>query len=423
VLITRPSQAVQRLVAAAIRGVEDVAPAVLLFMGIGMLLVATRQPQLAAALRPLVAGDWLRNPAAYVLLFGVGSPLVLYRGPLNPFGVGIAVFTVLLTANVLPPVVLVAAVMAVVQVQNVCDPTNTSNVWVANFTGVPIATITRRTLPIQSAVAIAATLAVVIASPLLFGKPSFTSFYRVARAAEMFAGFYAPAAASNRIAIDDDGTPLGRAGADAVSAALEGGTWSTIRLHDDPNASDCTAKRYTAYLRADSSTFALIEGEDLDIGLRLEDCGGWIVDEWHDHELVGAHAQLEDARSLAVAGVARLRAWTISQPERSRNLFTLGAAVRAGDKPAYFYSFFRTVDGNLRSYVRAGGPAYAAGLRSGDVIEKIDGQPWWFYGTYPAEQLAYDGRPHTFEIVRGGQTAELTLGAPFLFTDADGARR
>ena len=150
VLVTRPSEAVQRLVAAAIRGVEDVAPAVLLFMGIGMLLVATREPQFFAALQPLVAGAWLRNPVAYVLLFGVASPLVLYRGPLNPFGVGIAIFTALLTAHVLPPVVLVAAIMAVVQVQNVCDPTNTANVWVANFTGVPIVTITKRTLGLSN---------------------------------------------------------------------------------------------------------------------------------------------------------------------------------------------------------------------------------------------------------------------------------
>ena len=98
VLVTRPREAVQTLVAAAIRGVEDVAPAVLLFMGIGMLLVATQQPQFAAALQPL-AGGWIANPALYVLVFGVASPLALYRGPLNPFGVGIAIFTVLLAAQ------------------------------------------------------------------------------------------------------------------------------------------------------------------------------------------------------------------------------------------------------------------------------------------------------------------------------------
>jgi|HubBroStandDraft_6_1064221.scaffolds.fasta_scaffold50223_2 hypothetical protein len=413
VLVTRPALAVQRLVAAAIRGVEDVAPAVLLFMGIGMLLVATTQPQFVAALRPLVAGDWLRSPVAYVALFGVASPLVLYRGPLNPFGVGIAIFTVLLTAHVLPPVVLVAAVMAVVQVQNVCDPTNTANVWVANFTGVPIQTITRRTLPYQTAVAIVATLAVVVGAPALFGRPAFTSFYRVAAAAETLPGFYAPPSSHGRIAVDDDGTPFGRVGADVVATELTGGTWTAMRIHDDPNLSDCSAKRYAAYLRVVSSTFALASGDDLDIGLRLEDCGGWIVEEWHDHAVIAPRELADAARALASQGAARLRAWALSDPARSGNLFALGAAVRPGDRPAYFYSLFRTIDGNMRVYVRAGGPAYAAGLRSGDVIENIDGQAWWFYGTYPAQALAYDGKPHVFEVLQGGRAVDIALHAPF----------
>src|SRR5580700_3885601 len=300
VLVTQPSKAVPRLVAAAIRGVEDVAPAVLLFMGIGMLLVATQQPQLASALRPLVTGGWLRNPIAYVLLFGVGSPLVLYRGPLNPFGVGIAIFTVLLTAHVLPPVVLVAAIMAVVQVQNVCDPTNTANVWIANFTGVPIDVITKRTLPYQTAVAIAATLAVAVASPALFGVHAFAGLAAPARAGEALPGFYAAPSARDVIAVDDDGTPLARAGAEAASAALAGGPWHTLRFHDDPNASDCAHKRYAAYVRVAASTFHLLEGDDVDIGLRLEDCGGWIVDEWHDHELVVPPPAPTAARLLAL---------------------------------------------------------------------------------------------------------------------------
>ncbi len=91
---TRPAHAVQTLVAAIIRGVEDVAPAVVLFIGIGMLFVATQQPQFVAAMQPLASGA-LRNPVVFVVIFGLLSPLVLYRGPLNPFGVGIAIFTVL----------------------------------------------------------------------------------------------------------------------------------------------------------------------------------------------------------------------------------------------------------------------------------------------------------------------------------------
>jgi hypothetical protein len=413
VVATRPAEAVQRLVAAAIRGVEDVAPAVVLFMGIGMLLVATQQPQFSGALQPLVRGEWLRNPVAYVLLFGVASPLVLYRGPLNPFGVGIAIFTALLTAHALPPVVLVAAIMAVVQVQNVCDPTNTANVWIANFTGVPIVTITKRTLAYQTGVAIAATLAVVSAAPALFGQQPFLSLVHTARADETLPGFYAPSSSRNRIAVDDDGTALGRAAADAAAAALASGAWQTIRLHEDPNASDCAQKRYAAYLYVATSAFSLIEGDDLDVGLRLQDCGGWIVAEWHDHEIVAPPPTAMQARALALQGAMRLGAWARAQPVRSANLFQIGVAAQPGDKPTYFYAFFRTDDGNLRAYVRAGGPAYVAGLRSGDVIETIDGVAWWQYGTYPSERRAYDGKPHALEVLRGSRRVEITLGAPF----------
>ncbi len=412
VVVTRPALAVQRLVAAAIRGFEDVAPAVLLFMGIGMLLVATKEPQFAAALRPL-AGAWLRNPVAYVLLFGVASPLVLYRGPLNPFGVGIAIFTAMLAANVLPPVVLVAAIMAVVQVQNVCDPTNTANVWIANFTGVRIDAITKRTLPFQTAVAVAATLAVVLFSPSLFGVRAFAHAAGAALAGELFPGLYSPESARNRIAIDDDGTALGRAAADAAAAGLAGGVWQTTRLHDDPNASDCTNKRYAAYVLVGASTFALIEGTDLDVGLRLQDCGGWIVTEWHDHHVVAPPPTQDEARSLALDGVARLRGWATAQPTRSKNLFADGLATSPGDKPTYYYAFFKSVDGNLRAYVRAGGPAYTAGLRSGDIVENIDGQPWWMLGTYQSQRRPYDGRPHTFDVLRDGKALQIRLAAPF----------
>lgn len=414
VLVTQPRLAIERLVAAAIRGVEDVAPAIVLFMGIGILLVATRQPQFGEALRPLVEGDWLRNPVAFVSIFGFCSPLVLYRGPLNPFGVGIAVFTVLLNEHVLPAIILVAAVMAVVQVQNVCDPTNTANVWIANFTGVPIQSITRRLLPYQTTVAIAATIAIVVGTPMLFGKPSFTSFYTVADAAPLFPGFYAPAAAARRIDVDDDGGPLNRAAADAVAAALANTSLAPMRVHGDPNAAGCERKPYAAYVHVAVTEFHLIEGDDVDAGLRLEDCGGWIVNEWHDHKVLLAPDVERGARELAVQGVSRLLQWAGAEPVRSRNLYTHGAAVAPGDPPAYFYALFRTSDGNMRVYARAGGPAWAAGLRSNDVVMEVDGRQWWEYGTFATEQFSYDRKPHTFTVVRNGATTAIALSAPFV---------
>jgi hypothetical protein len=109
-----------------------------------------------------------------------------------------------------------------------------------------------------------------------------------------------------------------------------------------------------------------------------------------------------------------MRTWALAEPIRSHNLFALGVAAKRGDKPTYFYTFFTTADGNLRVYVRAGGPAFDAGLRSGEIIEKLDGKSWWLYGTYQAEQRAYDGVPHTFEVSNGARSAVVQLAAPFV---------
>ena len=196
-----PRRAIATIVSSAIRGLEDVAPAILLFMGIGMVVVATGLPEVKASLAPIVAAVAPHSWLAYVIVFGVFSPLALYRGPLNPFGVGIAVFSVLAGLGVLPAVVLVAAIMAVVQVQNVCDPTNTQNVWVANFTAVRIGDITKATLPYQVAVATLGTVLVVVFGRQLLGVQPFAFGTLASAAVVPGAGLFAPASATHTIAI------------------------------------------------------------------------------------------------------------------------------------------------------------------------------------------------------------------------------
>lgn len=137
---------IRTLSAAMVRGVEDGAPAALLMVGIGMLLNALTYPAVKTALTPLVTALPLTSPVVYVLFFGLLSPLALYRGPLNPYGVGIGVYSIMFAAGALPALALLAAIMSVVQVQGVCDPTNTQNVWVANYTGVSVEEITRATI-------------------------------------------------------------------------------------------------------------------------------------------------------------------------------------------------------------------------------------------------------------------------------------
>ena len=410
---TRPSRAIQTLVAASIKGVEDVAPAVVLFIGIGMLFTATKEPAFVAAMHPLATSHALRNPFVFVAIFGVLSPLALYRGPLNPFGVGIAIFTVLLSAHALPAVILVAAIMAVVQVQNVCDPTNTANVWVANYTGVHIDEITRRTLPYQTAVAIAACIAVALASQSFFGLRPFAAQIPAAAAAELPPpGLFVPQRANGRVAVGTDGSADAKIASAAVVRAINAGGVRAFAMQTDPNAQDCAGKSYAAYVQVLSTRFTLTEGTDVDIGVRLFDCGGWVVDEWHDHA-VFKQPSSSDIESLAAQGAQRMQQWGTQNGERWTHLLAQGLAYAAGDAPTYYFSLFKTVDGNMRTYVRAGGPAYAAGMRTNDVVNKLDGLYWWEYGTYQTQARAYDGKPHSFELQRGKATLNIQLGEPF----------
>jgi len=416
VLTTAPRRAVPTLVAAAIRGVEDVAPAIVLFMGIGMLLVATSLPSVRAALEPLVSALAPRSWLGYVLLFGIFSPLALYRGPLNPFGVGIAVYTVLAGLGILPAVTLVAAVMAVVQVQNVCDPTNTQNVWVANFTGVRVDEITKLTLPYQVVVATLAVMAVALFGRTLLGVQPFGAG-SPAHAAELSparvpgdVGLLAPVVAARTIAVamgdggDRDATVLA---SDEVRRAIDRG-WTgfhALSYAGDPGKSDCSAKAFVAVAR--------IVATDADIGLELADCAGWPVGQWYV-------PRSSDVRASALAVLFRLRTWTREAPVLARALFERGLAydMQRGT-PTYFYTLFKTPDGLMRTYVRPGGPAYTAGLRTNDVVVKLDGKFWWEYGTFQTQKRAYDGLPHVFGIARGKvpnvetMTATVSLGAPY----------
>jgi S1-C subfamily serine protease len=67
----------------------------------------------------------------------------------------------------------------------------------------------------------------------------------------------------------------------------------------------------------------------------------------------------------------------------------------------------------MRAFVRPGGPAYVAGLRTNDIVEKLDGKFWWEYGTFQTQSRAYDGKSHAFVIVRPEGEKTVVLGAPY----------
>jgi hypothetical protein len=401
VIVTKPRAIAATLTAAWIRGVEDVAPAVILMMGIGMLLAAAKTPAVQAAVTPVIAALAPRTPLAYVIVFGLLSPLALYRGPLNPLGIGIGVYTVLATLHVMPPVALVAAVMAVVQVQNVCDPTNTQNVWVANFTGTAVERMTRLVLPYQVGVATLAVACVAVFGHALFGFAPF-AVAAPAGAADLPIG--APVASNGVVAVVA-GSSAAEPAAMEVAAAIGRG-WKPFRALREPavdGTHDCSAAPYASVMRVSVEPVGAVN----DVGLQLFDCAGWSVDQWHE--------QGGDVRADALGDLDRVRVWMHFHSELASNVFGHGIAFDpAAPAPTYFFTLFKTNDGYMRALVRPGGPAWLAGLRTGDIIDKVDGRFWWEYGTYQTQLRAYDGKPHTFEVTRGTTHGiNVALGAAY----------
>jgi hypothetical protein len=146
-------------VRALIEGGASVMPAVVLMFGIGILVQAVIGPAgwkdahggatwpVLAAIEPVLRQCVPSTPLWYVIGFGLAAPLALYRGPLNVWGLGYGVTAILQSSGVIPPAAIMAMMLSVGQVQGICDPTNTANVWVANHQGVDVQKLMLRTLP------------------------------------------------------------------------------------------------------------------------------------------------------------------------------------------------------------------------------------------------------------------------------------
>ena len=143
----RPAQGrIQLLARSVVDGIAAVAPAVALMLGIGMLVKAVTHPAVLSQIQPRLAAVMPGTPVTYVIVFTILAPLALYRGPLNVYGMGFGLAKVMAAAPGLGPASVMAALLSVGQIQGVCDPTNTHNVWIANYVGSDVQRILRRTI-------------------------------------------------------------------------------------------------------------------------------------------------------------------------------------------------------------------------------------------------------------------------------------
>lgn len=145
-ILSTPKNPIHVTSSGFIEGIQDVAGAAALMIGIGMLLNSVMSAPVALVLQPAINMMIPTSPWAFVLVFGLLSPLAIYRGPLNVWGLGSGIVA-LLAAGGMNPIAAMMALRLDSNVQAVCDPTNSHNVWVSDFTKVDVNDILKKTIP------------------------------------------------------------------------------------------------------------------------------------------------------------------------------------------------------------------------------------------------------------------------------------
>lgn len=147
VLTTWRENSINLLTRSIIDGISAVIPAVVLMMGIGMLITAVQHENVAQAISPLLTHIIPTRALPYILIFTLIAPLALYRGPLSLWGMGSGLVALVQKVTTLSGQAIMSMLMSVGQIQGICDPTNTHNIWIATYLGTDTQVLLRKTIP------------------------------------------------------------------------------------------------------------------------------------------------------------------------------------------------------------------------------------------------------------------------------------
>ena len=159
------SKAMNLLVKTCYDGITNSGPAVILMIGIGILYLAVTHSMVKEVLNPFLLAVVPSGKLGYIIFFSLLAPLALYRGPMNLFGLGSGIAALVIGLGTLSPMAVMAAFLAAERIQGCGDPTNTQNVWTANFCEVDVNGITKKLLPYLWTIAV---VGVVIGAFLYF---------------------------------------------------------------------------------------------------------------------------------------------------------------------------------------------------------------------------------------------------------------
>ena len=163
-ILSTPKNPIHVISSAFVEGIQEVAGAAGLMIGIGMLLNAVMSVEVSAILQPAISMMIPKNQLMFVLIFGLLSPLAIYRGPLNVWGLGSGIIS-LLVAGGMNPIAAMVALRLDSNVQSVCDPTNSHNVWVSDFIKTDVNEVMKKTI---GWVALSTLIGLIVASFFLY---------------------------------------------------------------------------------------------------------------------------------------------------------------------------------------------------------------------------------------------------------------
>ena len=132
------------LVRGCFEGFKEGAPPTVLMFGIGMILNAMTAPITQDAIRPFMITITPTTAVGLVIFVCLLSPLGLYRGPFNLFGLGAGLAASMLAVGVLPVAALSAVFYAAFRWPTQSCPTSTQVVWAGNYVGSDPVTITNK---------------------------------------------------------------------------------------------------------------------------------------------------------------------------------------------------------------------------------------------------------------------------------------
>ena len=128
----------------AIDGVNDGALGVLSMIVIGMLSKSLTNDIVKSVISDTIQKIFPSNVILFLVVFAVLAPLALYRGPLNVWGIGAGIATLVASMNIVAAPIVLCCFIACERMQVIADPTNSHSVWLANYVGTDTITLLKK---------------------------------------------------------------------------------------------------------------------------------------------------------------------------------------------------------------------------------------------------------------------------------------